>query len=214
MSPGRAAAGWRREKNRIKTILANLGQDEAFFLIDEYGPFAIKDQPGRSLVAPGEQRLVQQWQRSRGSITLSAAIELSSNQVSQIWGSERVPQDFPNGRATVTGEGCERDAIIRRDATASAACHGGDRCVRRGTSARSANERTAALRIRPMDHPYGPHITIAVANHDLAPAVATNGHVPEECIHTAGALGDIFRVEAKQAKFRANSTGLTVPQTI
>ena len=70
---------------RIQDILANLAQDESFFSIDEYGPFAIKDQPGRSLVAPGEQRLVQQWQRSRGSIILTAAIELSSNQISHFY---------------------------------------------------------------------------------------------------------------------------------
>ena len=74
--------------SRIQEILANLAQDEAFFSIDEYGPFAIKDQPGRSLVAPSEQRLVQQWQRSRGSVILTAAIELSSNQVSHLY-SER-----------------------------------------------------------------------------------------------------------------------------
>jgi transposase len=71
--------------SRIQQILANLAQDEAFFSIDEYGPFAVKDQPGRSLVAPGEQRLVQQWQRSRGSVTLTAAIELPSNQVSHLY---------------------------------------------------------------------------------------------------------------------------------
>jgi transposase len=70
--------------SRIQQILADLTQDEAFFSIDEYGPFA-KDQPGRSWVAPGEQRLVQQWQRSRGSVTLIAAIELCSNQVSHLY---------------------------------------------------------------------------------------------------------------------------------
>lgn len=74
--------------DRIKEILGNLASDEAFFSIDEYGPFAVKDQPGRSLAAPGEQRLVQQWQRSRGSITLTAAIELASNQITHFY-SER-----------------------------------------------------------------------------------------------------------------------------
>jgi transposase len=70
---------------KIQAILANLAPNEAFFSIDEYGPFAVKDQPGRSLVAPGERRLVQQWQCSRGSITLTAAIELSSNQISHFY---------------------------------------------------------------------------------------------------------------------------------
>ena len=32
----------------IRSILSNLQPDEAFFSIDEYGPFAIKAKPGRS----------------------------------------------------------------------------------------------------------------------------------------------------------------------
>lgn len=75
--------------DHIKEILASLGQDEAFFSIDEYGPFAVKDQQGRSLTAPGEQRLVQQWQRSRGSVILTAAIELASNQVTHFYSDKK-----------------------------------------------------------------------------------------------------------------------------
>lgn len=71
--------------DRIKSILSNLAPDEAFFSIDEFGPFAVKHQPGRSLAAPGERPLVQQWQKSRGTVTLTAAIELSSNQVTHFY---------------------------------------------------------------------------------------------------------------------------------
>ena len=74
---------------RIQSILANIQPDEAFFSIDEYGPFAVKAQPGRSLVAPGEQRIVPQWQKSRGSITVTAAIELSSNQIAHFYSSQK-----------------------------------------------------------------------------------------------------------------------------
>jgi len=35
----------------IRSILSNLQPDEAFFSIDEYGPFAIKAKPGRTLAA-------------------------------------------------------------------------------------------------------------------------------------------------------------------
>jgi transposase len=70
---------------RIHSILADLEGDEAFFSIDEFGPFAVKAQPGRTLVAPGEQRFVQQWQQSKGSIILTAAIELSSNQITHFF---------------------------------------------------------------------------------------------------------------------------------
>lgn len=75
--------------DRIKSILSNLAPDEAFFSIDEFGPFAVKHHPGRSLAAPGERPLVQQWQKSRGTVTLTAAIELSSNQVTHFYGEKK-----------------------------------------------------------------------------------------------------------------------------
>ena len=51
--------------DRIRSILSGLRSDEAFFSIDEFGPFAVKMKPGRMLSAPGEQRVVPQWQKSR-----------------------------------------------------------------------------------------------------------------------------------------------------
>jgi hypothetical protein len=70
---------------RIRSILADLKAEEAFFSIDEFGPFAVKAQPGRMLIGPGEQRFVPQWQQSKGSIIVTAAIELSSNQVTHFY---------------------------------------------------------------------------------------------------------------------------------
>jgi transposase len=64
---------------RIRSILTDLRAEEAFFSIDEFGPFAVKAQPGRMLLGPGEQRFVPQWQQSKGSIIVTAAIELSAN---------------------------------------------------------------------------------------------------------------------------------------
>lgn len=75
--------------DRIKSILSNLAADEAFFSIDEFGPFAVKHRPGKSLSAPGERLLVQQWQKSRGSVTLTAAIELSSNQITHFYSEKK-----------------------------------------------------------------------------------------------------------------------------
>ncbi|MCA6111206.1 IS630 family transposase [Bradyrhizobium cenepequi] len=75
--------------DRIKSILSNLAADEAFFSIDEFGPFAVKHQPGKSLTAPGEWPLVQQWQKSRGTVTLTAAIELSSNQITHFYSEKK-----------------------------------------------------------------------------------------------------------------------------
>jgi transposase len=79
---------------RIQSILSNLPPDEAFFSIDEYGPFAVKAQPGRSLTAPGERRFVPQWQESRGSITVTAAIELSSNQITHFYSSKKNTEEM------------------------------------------------------------------------------------------------------------------------
>ncbi|GAG37147.1 unnamed protein product, partial [marine sediment metagenome] len=65
----------------ITDILSNLGSAEKFFSIDEYGPFGIKLYGGKSLVPPGEKKTIPQWQKSKGSIIITAALELSTNQV-------------------------------------------------------------------------------------------------------------------------------------
>jgi transposase/ribosomal protein S17 len=65
----------------IKKTLATIRNDEAFFSIDEYGPFAIKKKGGRKMVGPGEHYVIPQWQRSKGWLILTAALELSSNRV-------------------------------------------------------------------------------------------------------------------------------------
>ena len=74
-----------RKLAHIRSILSHLSSDEAFFSIDEFGPFAVKVKGGRSLMPPGEQRVVPQWQRSKGSLILTAALELSTNQVTHVY---------------------------------------------------------------------------------------------------------------------------------
>jgi putative transposase len=69
----------------IKNILSNLGSKEKFFSIDEYGPFAIKIYGGRSLVPPGQTKTVPQWQKNKGSLIITAALELSTNQVTHFY---------------------------------------------------------------------------------------------------------------------------------
>src|SRR4051794_10843336 len=75
--------------DRIRTILSGLGPDEAFFSIDEFGPFAVRTTPGRTLTAPGEQRVVPQWQKSRGCLIMTAALELSGNQVTHFYSTKK-----------------------------------------------------------------------------------------------------------------------------
>jgi hypothetical protein len=74
---------------RIRSILANLPPGDAFFSIDEFGPFAIKMKPGRKLVPPGFQPTVPQWQKSRGCLIMTAALELSSNQVTHFYSAKK-----------------------------------------------------------------------------------------------------------------------------
>jgi transposase len=75
--------------NHIRSILSELRADEAFFSIDEFGPFAVKMKPGLALCAPGEQRVVPQWQRSRGCLIMTAALELSGNQVTHFYSPKK-----------------------------------------------------------------------------------------------------------------------------
>src|SRR5262249_4614915 len=69
----------------IKNILANLGANEKFFSIDEYGPISIKLQGGRSLMSPGQTRTIPQFQKSKGTLTVTGALELSTNQVTHFF---------------------------------------------------------------------------------------------------------------------------------
>jgi len=46
---------YRQKLERITSILSSLKQDERFFSVDEFGPFAVKMKGGKQLVAPGER---------------------------------------------------------------------------------------------------------------------------------------------------------------
>jgi len=80
---------YRAKVEAIKKILSELREDEAFFSIDEYGPFAIKQKGGVKQVPPGEQYIVPQWQKSKGWLILTAALELSRNQVSHFYSRKK-----------------------------------------------------------------------------------------------------------------------------
>ncbi len=76
---------YREKLANITSILSNLAQNEKFFSVDEFGPFAIKKQGGRSLVKKGERKTFPQWQRSKGKLICTAALELSTNQVTHFF---------------------------------------------------------------------------------------------------------------------------------
>lgn len=86
--------GYTRKVHAIKQILANLKSDEAFFSIDEYGPFAIKKRGRRKRVGPSEHYIIPQWQKSKGWLILTAALELSSNQVTHFYSRKKNTEEM------------------------------------------------------------------------------------------------------------------------
>jgi hypothetical protein len=80
---------YRAKLDNVKQILSSLKKDEAFFSIDEYGPFAVRHRQGLKLVALGETATVPQWQQSKGSLVITAALELSTNQVTHFYSDKK-----------------------------------------------------------------------------------------------------------------------------
>jgi transposase len=72
---------YREKLQAITSILQNLKTNERFFSVDEFGPFAVKLQGGRSLVARGKIKTIPQHQESKGTVIVTAALELTTNQV-------------------------------------------------------------------------------------------------------------------------------------
>jgi transposase len=78
---------YREKVDRIHRILSRLKPAERFFSIDEFGPFAVKQQGGRRLAGPGEHPTVPQFQVPKGALIATAALELSTNQVTHFYSS-------------------------------------------------------------------------------------------------------------------------------
>jgi transposase len=74
---------------KITTVLSRLGPEDRFFSIDEFGPFSVKKMGGRRLVAASEYPTVPQWQCSRGVLIVTAALELSTNQVTHFYSEKK-----------------------------------------------------------------------------------------------------------------------------
>ncbi len=85
---------YREKLNHVRSVLSNLADDERFFSIDEFGPFAVKAKPGRVLAAPGDFPSVPQWQKSKGWLILTAALELSRNRVTHFYSRAKNTQEM------------------------------------------------------------------------------------------------------------------------
>lgn len=80
---------YEQKVKKITSILAKLKADEKFFSIDEFGPFAVKMQGGRSYMKAGQVRVVPQFQKSKGVLIVTAALELSENQVTHFYSAHK-----------------------------------------------------------------------------------------------------------------------------
>jgi hypothetical protein len=80
---------YRTKLDNVKAILQGLREDEGFFSIDEYGPVAVLKRGGRKLVAPDESVTVPRWQKSKGVVIVTAALELSTNQVTHFYSDKK-----------------------------------------------------------------------------------------------------------------------------
>ena len=85
---------YRQKLNHVKSILSDLRPDEKFFSIDEFGPVAIKLQPGRRLVGPGEYPTVPQFQKNKGRLLLIGALELGTNQLTHFYAERKSTEEM------------------------------------------------------------------------------------------------------------------------
>ena len=80
---------YRAKLGKITKILSNLKEKEKFFSIDEFGPFSVKIQGGRTFTQKDLIRTIPQRQKSKGSLICTAALELSTNQVTHFYSNKK-----------------------------------------------------------------------------------------------------------------------------
>ncbi|MBS1526165.1 MAG: IS630 family transposase [Bacteroidetes bacterium] len=76
---------FREKLANVQSILSKLGPDERFFSIDELGPLGIRMKGGRSYTEPGLIRTIPAHQKAKAYIVCTAALELSTNQVTHFY---------------------------------------------------------------------------------------------------------------------------------
>jgi len=80
---------YREKLKRITRILRRLGPDDRFFSVDEYDPFSVRQHGGRRRVRRGEYPIIPQYQQSLGFLIVTAALELSTNQVTHFFSKKK-----------------------------------------------------------------------------------------------------------------------------
>lgn len=103
---------YRTKLKKITAILSRLGREEKFFSIDEFGPCAVKQRGGVALV-PGDQiRTIPQRQRGKGSVICTAALELSTNQVTHFYSKRKNTAEMIKMLSTLVAKYRDQDRIF------------------------------------------------------------------------------------------------------
>jgi len=80
---------YRDKLTKITNTLQRLKPSEKFFSIDEFGPFSVRICGGVALVPGDVVRTIPQRQKSKGSLICTAALELSTNQVTHFYSKKK-----------------------------------------------------------------------------------------------------------------------------
>jgi transposase len=85
---------FREKVAHIQDILSNLKETERFFSVDEYGHFSVKLKGGRSICKKGQRKIIPQLQYSKGFLIVTAALELSKNQVTHFYSRKKDSEEM------------------------------------------------------------------------------------------------------------------------
>jgi transposase len=83
---------YREKVDLVLTTLRNLQPNELFFFIDELGPLRVKKYGGRGFVHENDVHTVPQEQPNKGSVTMSGALNATTNQVSWLYSGAKDTQ--------------------------------------------------------------------------------------------------------------------------
>ena len=83
---------YREKVDLVLSTLRNLQPKELFFFIDELGPLRVKKYGGRAFVHEKDALTVPQEQSHKGSVTMSGALNATTNQVSWLYSSAKDTQ--------------------------------------------------------------------------------------------------------------------------
>jgi transposase len=85
---------FKKKLDKVIAIVANLGSNDRFFSIDEMGPFAIKMRGGRSMMTSADRKTIPAWQKPKGYLICTAALELSTNQVTHFYSPNKTTSEM------------------------------------------------------------------------------------------------------------------------